>query len=80
MEQILNSRPLSTIMTSSSEDFQTIDAFQLSTGHPNQAIVPPYQVGQNYFIERLKTAKHVAKYLKFLDVQLTKLWTLFFAS
>ena len=80
IKHILNSRPVSTIRTSSSDNFQTVDAFQLLTGRSHQPIVPPYIVGQNYFIEQLKIAKHVAKHLKFLDIQLTKLWNFFFES
>ena len=80
MEHILNSRPLSTIRTSSTDDFQTIDAFQLFTGHSHQPIVPPYRTNQHYFIDKLKTALDVAKHLKFLDIQLSKLWSFFFES
>ena len=80
MEHILNSRPLSTIRTSSTDAFQTVDAFQLFTGHPHNPIVPPYRTNQNYFIEQLKTAQHVAKHLKFMDIQLSKLWSFFYDS
>lgn len=80
MEHILNSLPLSTIRTSSTDDFQTVDAFQLFTGHSHEPISPPYRIGQNYHIDQLKTATHVAKHLKFLDAQLTKLWNFFYES
>ena len=77
IEHMINSRPISTIRTSSTDDFQTISPFQLMTGHNLRPIIPPYKTHKGYKIDELKTTRDVAKHMKFQDIQITKFWNFF---
>ena len=67
IKHMIKSLPASTIRTSSTDDFQTVNSFQLMTEHSVRRFLPPYRTRKDYKVDELQKSNDVARHFKFQD-------------